>query len=93
MLFLLEMATLNSFIFCKKNTKNEYKEDKGYGFMDFTLDCIQKMTEPAQSEGENDTVETESLDSISTAPKQPPCKGLLGEGSGRPSIQSVLKNS
>jgi len=35
--------------------------------MDFILDCVQEMTEPAQSEGENDSIETESLDSISTA--------------------------
>jgi len=53
------MATLNSFIFCKKYTKNEYKEGKGYGFMDFILDSVQKMPETAQSEGENDSTEND----------------------------------
>lgn len=66
------MATLNSFTFCKKYTTKEYKKGKGYGFMYFVMDCVHKMTEPAQSERENDSIETESLDSISMAPTQLP---------------------
>jgi hypothetical protein len=45
-----------------KCTTNEYKKGKGYGFLDCILDCVQKMTEPAQSARENDSIETESLD-------------------------------
>jgi hypothetical protein len=35
------------------------------------------MTEPAQSARENDSIETESLDWISTASTHPPWKGPL----------------
>jgi len=52
----------------------------------------QKLTEPAQSEGENDSTETESLDSTSSAPKQLPRKGPLVKDPAD-CIQSVLKNS
>jgi len=45
--------------------------------MDFILDCVQKMTEPTQSARDNDSIDNESLDSISTAPTQPLWKGPL----------------
>jgi hypothetical protein len=60
--------------------------------MDFILDCVQKMTEPVQSEGQNASIETESLDSVSTATTQPQWKGPLVKDPAD-HLQSGLKNS
>jgi hypothetical protein len=60
--------------------------------MDFILGCVQKMTKPAQSERENDSIETESLGSMSTASTQPPWKEPLVKDPAD-SLQSGLKNS
>jgi hypothetical protein len=59
MLFLQWVATLHSFIVFKKYTTNQNGKD--YAFKDFSLDCVQKMTELAQREEENDGMGDESL--------------------------------
>lgn len=40
-------------------------------FKDFILDCVQKMTEPAEREKEKDRADDEFLASISTASTPP----------------------
>jgi hypothetical protein len=47
-LFLLQMAVINSFIVFKKYTTHKNQKDK-----DFILECAQKMTGAARREHEN----------------------------------------
>ena len=61
-LFLLQMAAINSFIVFKKYTKHKNQKDK-----DFILECAQKMTGTARREDENDNGEDKSLALTSTA--------------------------
>jgi hypothetical protein len=74
--FLLQMATLNSFIVFKKNTTNgKYKKSK-YKFKDFILDRVEKMAEPNKQcvEGEVsiNEVKGETVASDSSAVTPPP---------------------
>jgi hypothetical protein len=67
MLFLLQIAALNTFILFKIYTTNQNEKGKDYAFKDLILDYVKKMTEPAQREGENKSAEDETLASTSTA--------------------------
>ena len=44
MLFLLQMAVLNSFMLFKKYTTNQNQNGKGCAFKDSIPDCVQKIT-------------------------------------------------
>lgn len=54
MFFLLQMAALK-FHLKKESTTNQNWKGKDYTFKEFISDCVQKMTEPAQREGGNDS--------------------------------------
>ena len=43
MLFLLQMAVLNSFMLFKKYTTNQNQNGKGCAFKDSIPDCVQKI--------------------------------------------------
>ena len=68
-LFLLQMAALNSFLLLKKFTKNDKQRTMRYGFKDFILDCVQEMTSRRE---ENDNVDEDSLSTLT--PTIPPRK-------------------
>jgi len=76
LLFLQEMAALNSSVLFKKYITNQNQKVNGYAFEDLICDCIKKMTQPAQTESDNLSTEGESLASTSTAPTEPSCKEL-----------------
>jgi hypothetical protein len=62
-LFLLNVATLNSFILFTKYTTNQNQKGKSYAFKDFTLDCVWEMTEPKKREDEKNSADDKSLPS------------------------------
>ena len=76
LLFLQQIATLNISVLFKKYITNQNQKDKGYALEDLTHDCIKKMTQPAQREGDNLSTEDESLASTSTAPTEPSYKQM-----------------
>jgi hypothetical protein len=75
-LFVLNMATLNSFILFTKYTTHQNQNEKSYAFKDFTLDCVWEMREPGKREDEKNSADNKSLPSTSTAPvpTPPACK-------------------
>lgn len=77
LLFLQQIVTLNTSVLFKKYIGNQNQKGKGYAFEDLILDCVKKMTQPAQREGDSLSTEGESLASTSTAPTEPSCKQLL----------------
>jgi hypothetical protein len=46
-LFLLQMAALNNLILFKKYTTDQNRKVKYYAFKNFTLNSMQKLTDPA----------------------------------------------
>ena len=74
LLFLQQIAALNNSVLFKKYITNQ--KGKGYAFEDLILDCVKKMTQSAQREGDSLSTESESLASTSTALTEPLCKQL-----------------
>jgi hypothetical protein len=68
-LFLLQMVALNNFILFIKYTIPQNQKGNSYAFKDFILDSVQTMTDPAQREDENDSINSKSKASTLMLPK------------------------
>jgi hypothetical protein len=66
-LFVLNMAALNSFILFTKYTTHKNQNGKSYAFKDSTLDCVWEMREPGKREDEKNSADNKLLLSTSTA--------------------------
>jgi hypothetical protein len=60
-LFLLQTVAQNGFILFKNYTTNRNQKGKGCAFKDVMLDCVLKMTEPAEREDKKDGADDEPL--------------------------------
>jgi hypothetical protein len=77
LLFLQQLVPSNSSVLFQKYVTNQNQMGKSYAFKGLIRDCVKKMTQPAQTEGDNLSTEGESLASTSSAPTEPSCKQLL----------------
>jgi hypothetical protein len=69
------MAAVNNYILFKRYTTYPNQKGKGCAFKDFILNCVQKMTDPAQRGDEKRSGDNESLATASTALTPPSHKG------------------
>ena len=63
MFSVLQLSTLNSYIFFKNYITNQNQKCKGWAFRDFIFDCVQKKTEQEGREDDEVSADVESVDS------------------------------